>query len=1195
MPPFEAGRFSPITTLFNEGDRVFGEGRHNDGIALLRQAAQQQNALAALRLAEIYEHGVEGVIAPNIELALDYLQQAVTANINHGQTIDDIIAQSNPEQLFRLAGLYATGRRARANQPAVQRNYYYAFRCYQAAAERGYVAAYLPLAHHLREGKVVQQNVQQVRQYYERAYAALPNTTQGLIEKGKFHQEGWGLPKNMAEACRLYDQAFQQGDIKTGIVLAKIYENGTDGVGRDSARAASYYTQVRQRYVQQADVEAFIQLADFYMRGKGGVAKDFKQAAAYYQSAAALGLMTAYYLGLLNYNFDHFAQARELFNQAITQGEKAAHVHLGQMSAKGHGTQINAADALQHFENSDCVSNFELGNLCRLGELVRLGIRNFEINAQRAFEYYDRTLDEDDDNVIKAWVYLGNYYDQGEVVAQSYQTARAFYEQAVACGDEEALFRLGYYYELGLGGIRHLRMAFMCYQLAITNGHPDPQVFQRLGGLYEVGDVTLVQNFQQAVNLYQEGIRRHQASAYNSLGWLYCVGKGIRTDQTKSLQLFTDAVQRNCNDAYYSLCLSHLNGYGTSVNRSIAAQYAEDFIRNLGNAELLNLSSFYRSGVRVAVDGAFADLCLTASQGDIAAKGQVITIIRSRVAAPAIIKFGLLGQQALNEGVPLIPADRERQLIAIEGLLKIIENLQARVVSCCAFAKFTVADIRELKSLIINQVILDIELSEELREKIQNLNEVNDAYKELVLNTPDIHQVRVFLNQNQRTHLSAKLLAASSEAYEVKFEECLKENNQRLEAQCEAKLAAIDQKRIELEEQVRALRAEQCQIRQSNRPNEHIAAIEQLAPGMQGVARQVGNRLDQVEQRYKVSEQQSRQREQEIQAQFAELRAQMVSNAQQIHPVTINYYKVRYELEEREYIADRPLLREFYATLQSTLSGIIVLYKGLATNRLQGATSHFERILDKVCVAGEYLGCLAPGAGILTRLATDIARIFHGKKRNEKNQLASDNILNVSLMDRIMEAVARELTFCYEEQLLNLKDLEVSRIVGQAAALPILNWLLDPHRRKENDVLREKETVSNFVRLIQEYKIDARANMKRERKVLAKPIIIENVGKKAWTAKEFFTKPGFKTSKGEHFSSKDYEPEIYGWRFMRNPRLYGGSLNAKDTILEFFPKPDDEKLKRSGLRIQQPEHQGVIYEQRYKAMLDRHKAEVAAT
>ena len=72
--------------------------------------------------------------------------------------------------------------------------------------------------------------------------AAQRGASRAVVNLGVMYEQGWGVPKNVQEAIRLY-RSVSASEIRASLHLARIHAKGI-GVPSDTAEAAKYYSAV---------------------------------------------------------------------------------------------------------------------------------------------------------------------------------------------------------------------------------------------------------------------------------------------------------------------------------------------------------------------------------------------------------------------------------------------------------------------------------------------------------------------------------------------------------------------------------------------------------------------------------------------------------------------------------------------------------------------------------------------------------------------------------------------------------------------------------------------------------------------------------------------------------------------------------------------------------------------------------------
>jgi TPR repeat protein len=292
-------------------------------------------------------------------------------------------------------------------------------------------------------------------QDYARAYSLFYTAYKkiGYDEAGlmlaKMNVYGWGTKQDTKEAIRWLNLvAGERFDRANGIrfnpqnpnrmnarieaifMLAKAYERGLFGTGKNPAQAKKWYAKA----AEYDFVPALNLLGQAWLNGYGGE-KSARKALGYFTEAAEKGFVTAQYnLGKLYYTGD----------DGVPQDLKRAGAWFNVAAKAGYPAAVFAA-----------------GRMYDLGEGV-------PPDQKRAAVYYKEAAIKGDRDAQFA---LGTYFYEGGVVAKDLATARKLFEVAARQGQRDAMFNLGAMEINGEGGPQDLAMAYVWLSLAKASGH----------------------------------------------------------------------------------------------------------------------------------------------------------------------------------------------------------------------------------------------------------------------------------------------------------------------------------------------------------------------------------------------------------------------------------------------------------------------------------------------------------------------------------------------------------------------------------------------------------------------------------------------------------------------------------------------------------------------------------------------------
>lgn len=113
--------------------------------------------------------------------------------------------------------------------------------------------------------------------------------TSAMINLANLHEQGQGVPRDLAKAVAWLTQGAELGDSRAQLNLGLAYEKGT-GVERDPRQAAQWFRQAAEQGDTTAQFNLGVMLATAYGEGLGSSEPaDRAEAAAWLEKAAAGG------------------------------------------------------------------------------------------------------------------------------------------------------------------------------------------------------------------------------------------------------------------------------------------------------------------------------------------------------------------------------------------------------------------------------------------------------------------------------------------------------------------------------------------------------------------------------------------------------------------------------------------------------------------------------------------------------------------------------------------------------------------------------------------------------------------------------------------------------------------------------------------------------------------------------------------
>ncbi|MBQ3239938.1 MAG: sel1 repeat family protein, partial [Akkermansia sp.] len=267
---------------------------------------------------------------------------------------------------------------------------------------------------------------------------------------GVCYENGWGVPKDAAEAVKWYRAAAEQGYADAQFNLAQCYRNGR-GVPKDEAEAVKWY----RAAAEQGYADAQFNLAQCYMNGRG-VPKDEAEAVKWHRAAAEQGDAEAQYLlgtlYIMGIGVDQDAsEAEKWFRAAAEQGNADAQDELKEFE--------DVRVLLRRARQGDAESQYELAVKYEM---------SFAVNTdeKEALFWYRKAA------------------AQGHRQAKFMLSSEAFnYMLKVAReGRGGYFFLVAYRYEYGIGTKKNMEKARYWYKKAAEEGHyRSKQKLQEMG------------------------------------------------------------------------------------------------------------------------------------------------------------------------------------------------------------------------------------------------------------------------------------------------------------------------------------------------------------------------------------------------------------------------------------------------------------------------------------------------------------------------------------------------------------------------------------------------------------------------------------------------------------------------------------------------------------------------------------------
>lgn len=263
---------------------------------------------------------------------------------------------------------------------------------------------------------------------------------------------------------------------------------------------------------------------------------DIEKAVYCYKKAILEGNENAIqHLKLLNcYNVDANLILNDIYNEIIKKIKNDSHISLYRMLPGFYKNGIgNKNDILEIINMLSSLNMYK--QLARLYE----GLGEYE-NAIKVLENHLNIVD----NKVSSLRKIAFFYERNEALENKDQKAFEYWLKLANLMENDGMFKVGFYYEMGMGVEQSYKEAIKWYNKSVST----------------------FDQFSNYVHTY----------AYTRLGMLYEKGYGVERDYNKARELYEKGLV--CEYGYYPECAYQLgklyeNGYGVSVNYEKAIEY----------------------------------------------------------------------------------------------------------------------------------------------------------------------------------------------------------------------------------------------------------------------------------------------------------------------------------------------------------------------------------------------------------------------------------------------------------------------------------------------------------------------------------------------------------------------------------------------------------------------------------------------
>ena len=263
--------------------------------------------------------------------------------------------------------------------------------------------------------------------------------------------------------------------------------------------------------------------------------------------------------------FDH---AIAMYLVAAQLGYVLAQRRLGEMYLDGVGTPVDLASSFNWFHRA--ASQGDVESQLRVGWAYESG--SGVDRDQRKAVYWYRTAAES--GSIEAQFRLGVKYDNGEGVGQNSEEAFRWFFMSGERGHNDARYFLALALESGEGVEPDLEEAIDWHYLAAEGGQKSAK--RRVWEFAESEDL-VPDNDEMSIFLEHLGAELGHAQTQMKLGYRYAVGKGVRKDVHRALNLISDSTANGSFDAYLFLGTFYKFGVAVEADEELADDLYEKY------------------------------------------------------------------------------------------------------------------------------------------------------------------------------------------------------------------------------------------------------------------------------------------------------------------------------------------------------------------------------------------------------------------------------------------------------------------------------------------------------------------------------------------------------------------------------------------------------------------------------------------
>jgi TPR repeat protein len=354
----------------------------------------------------------------------------------------------------------------------------------------------------------------------------------------------------------------KKGHLQAQLQLAATYFYGRHGAQRDYTLAMHWF----QKAEEKGSAVAQFNLGLCYDRGLG-VERDVAKALDYYKKAADQDLEQGQInASALLIELGMSSQAEDYLRIAAAKNNAYAMREYARMLLYGRQAIRDPAGARELLDGANEAGDTE--SLLLLADYHSGNIDGVPPNGNQMFDYLWKAAAR---NIPEAMSKVGFCYEEGIGVKRDTATAVKWYRKASEAGHPQAMINLAHCCNMGKGTEHDPEKAVSWFYKAAQSKHPEAKVVGtfNLGVAFATGS-GVEKNESKAFKLFEMAAKAGYAQAQYNAGVFCEEGRGREPDITAAAAWYRKAADRGEEQAMLALATFYLKGTGVERNRDEA-------------------------------------------------------------------------------------------------------------------------------------------------------------------------------------------------------------------------------------------------------------------------------------------------------------------------------------------------------------------------------------------------------------------------------------------------------------------------------------------------------------------------------------------------------------------------------------------------------------------------------------------------